>query len=347
MTLVSGLNSMPFIGQDVGGYSRGVTEELLVRWFQLGAWVYPFYRSHNSINAPHKEPWVFPHPTSDRLIKSINDRYLLIGVWYTHAVYATRSGRGPVVPLWFDWPEIDSFHDNDKEVILGDSLLVVPVMAQGATTVEVIKPPGYWYEFESGQVIKANFNRSVTLDDIPVYVRGGRIVPVYKSHGETALGTIVTPLTLVIALDEKGGSEGSIYLDDGVSFDYSSGKFVHRNFTFKDNVLKFFKGCTFEREVPELLKNAIVSSLDIFHVLPDGSSHTEHITGLSFKISEEWSWTWHREIFDGASVGSEKGCVIIWGFVGSVIVVSCIVGVIVVRRKKQHIPDINAEPLVK
>jgi hypothetical protein len=223
-------------------------------------------------------------------------------------------------------------------------LLVVPVVDEGATFVEIVKPPGYWYDFYSGQRIKSDFNRSVTLDDIPVYVRGGRIVPLYRSHGDTALKTIVTPLTLLIALDEKDRAEGSIYLDDGISFDYAQGKFLHRNFTFKDNVLKCVKGCTIETEVPELLKNAIVSALDIFHVLPDGSSHTEHITGLTFKISEEWSWTWSRDVLGAKSEGGSWISGVICGVVGSAIVVSCVVAGVFMRRNKS---EINAEPLIQ
>jgi alpha 1,3-glucosidase len=347
MILVSGLNSMPFIGEDVGGFLGKLTEQLAVRWFQLGAWVYPFYRSHNCIGVPRKEPWMFPEPTCSRLTRALKDRYMLMGVWYTQSVYATRRGRGPVVPLWYDWPEVDAFHDNEREVILGESLLVVPVVEENAGSVEIVKPPGYWYDLYTGQILKESMNRSVTLDEVPVYVRGGRIVPLYNSStAETALTTIVTPLTLVIGLNEKNESEGSLYLDDGVSYDFESGKFVHRNFTFENKVLKWFKACEYGKEVPEFLRSAIVSFISIYYVLPDGSSRTDHISDLNLKVSEEWSWSWPKGL-DSEHIGESKSYLtLILSVFGGVVIIVCVVGMVIMRGMRGNSVGVNPERLL-
>lgn len=43
------------------------------------------------------------------------------------------------------------------------------------------------------------------------------------------------PLTLTIALDQNGSASGKVYLDDGHSFDYTDGAFIHRQFTFESS----------------------------------------------------------------------------------------------------------------
>ena len=45
------------------------------------------------------------------------------------------------------------------------------------------------------------------------------------------------PLTLVVALDAAGAAAGDIYVDDGRSFAYRRGVFLHRRLEFADGVL--------------------------------------------------------------------------------------------------------------
>jgi alpha-glucosidase len=66
------------------------------------------------------------------------------------------------------------------------------------------------------------------LARLPVYVRGGAILPeapLVQSTGETPKG----PLTLRIYVGDN--CKGSLYLDDGVSFDYQQGKYLREQFT--------------------------------------------------------------------------------------------------------------------
>jgi alpha 1,3-glucosidase len=289
--LVAGLIGMPFIGADIGGFGGKTSGELETRWIQLACWMYPFFRSHCSINAPNREPWTFPEPWYSRIVRAIHDRYMMIGLWYTHAMYATRTGRSPVVPLWYEWPEIESFHDRIDHVLFADSLLVVPVLNQTGVQVKVTTPPGIWYEFWNGTSIKGEFMQDLTWEEIPVYVRGGRVVPMYEDPGTVvSYDTITKPLTLLVACDEKNHSEGSLYLDDGLSYQFQTGEFIHRRFTFENGVVRSEKIDVEEARVPPALDKAYVEAIKFYFLNPDGSSRVVHVKGLHLLVKEEWTW---------------------------------------------------------
>lgn len=41
------------------------------------------------------------------------------------------------------------------------------------------------------------------------------------------------PITLVVVIGNSGDAEGTLYLDDGESFDYKEGAYVHRRFQYQ------------------------------------------------------------------------------------------------------------------
>lgn len=51
-------NRCVFVGADVGGFFGNPDTELLVRWYQLGAY-YPFFRAHAHHDTKRREPWLF------------------------------------------------------------------------------------------------------------------------------------------------------------------------------------------------------------------------------------------------------------------------------------------------
>jgi alpha-glucosidase (family GH31 glycosyl hydrolase) len=333
--LVSGLVAFPFVGADLGGFGEMMpTDEMMVRWVQAGAWTYPFFRSHASRRSTQREPWFWPNATYTRFVKSINDRYVMIGVWYTHGVYSMRNGRSPVVPLWFEFPEVDRFHDIDRAVLLADSLAVFPVLDEGAKQITILKAPGVWYDFYDGKLFEKDETRDVTMDDVPILIRGGRIVPLYKSHGETALATIVTPMTLLIATDEQNHGEGSIYLDDGVTFDFESGVFLERNFTWDKGTLRCSKRNVNEKTIPEFLQSSIISEIYIY-----SSSGVLSYKDLNLKVSGEWTWS-PSGVLKGIS-NDEKGLKgkvvagINGGFVG-MLVMGVVAGLVLVMRSRKQ-----------
>ncbi len=46
------------------------------------------------------------------------------------------------------------------------------------------------------------------------------------------------PYTLVVTLGSNGEAEGSLYVDDGESYDYEDGAYIHRHFNFSSGTLR-------------------------------------------------------------------------------------------------------------
>jgi alpha 1,3-glucosidase len=255
--------------------------------------MYPFFREHGVTGGPFREPWLYPEPTYGRIVKAIRDRYSMIALWYTHSVYYNMSGRAPVVPLFYEWPEIDDYHKNDLTVYICDSILVSPVSNSGVTKLLVPKPPGNWYAFRNGRPFTQTEVVDVTMEDIPLFIRGGRIVPYYAHPYNTTRLTIKTPMTLIVAVNDTGSAEGTVYLDDGVTFNYTKGVYVHRKIVYDGKTVSWKKVDGKETSVPECLKDAIVNTLVFYE-----KSGVRRVTGLKYRVAGEWTWHKGRPIIE-------------------------------------------------
>jgi alpha-glucosidase (family GH31 glycosyl hydrolase) len=334
----AGLNGMWFIGEDLGGFRRTVDPALFVRWVQVGCWVYPFFRSHSCSDTEPREPWMFTGDTYHQIVDALKMRYTLIGVWYTHSVYTLEHCRSPVVPLWYEWPNVTELHDVDSEILLGDTFLVAPAVVLGGRNVTVTKPPGVWYSFLKGDLVRDKEIVPVTMWDVPVYVRGGRIAPLYWKPGISATSTIITPLTLLVAGDERGESEGFLYLDDGLTYAFKEGEFIHRRFSLKNGVLSASKVSHLEMKAPKFLENCLIVNVTVYQVQPDESVKVSHFTGLNLKLVDEWTFKVNGEdAVKFSKEGYEKKSVIFGVFVAVGIAVVCVIGIgfgFMVRRRK-------------
>ncbi len=238
MLLSFNVAGLPFIGSDSGGFFGNPNAELMTRWFQASAY-HPFFRAHAHHDAKRREPYVFGEPHTARLRKAVVARYQLLPLWYTLFHDSHNSGMPVMRALWMHYPQDESVFGVDDTFLVGEDLLVKPVTKPGQTTQSVYLPGGAaarWYDTEDHTEFAGGQTHSVAapIDKIPVFQRGGSVVPKQMRVRRSSALMVRDPYTLVVALNSNGNAHGDLYLDDFHSFAYQQGAFVHRRFTMKN-----------------------------------------------------------------------------------------------------------------
>lgn len=214
----------PMFGVDTCGFNGNSDMELCNRWMQVSAF-FPFYRNHNTVGAAPQEPYVW-----ESVVEASRDamaiRYALLPYIYTTFAEAHATGSTVMRALAWEFPAEPWLADADRQFLLGGAVLVTPVLVQGATTVDGVFPgvgdgATVWYDWYSrAAVAGVARGQNVTIDaplgHIPVYIRGGRVVPT-QEPGLTTGASRRNPWGLLVALDLTGGAGGMLYLDDGES----------------------------------------------------------------------------------------------------------------------------------
>ncbi|XP_063312339.1 lysosomal alpha-glucosidase isoform X3 [Pelobates fuscus] len=230
---------VPLVGADLCGFVGNVTEELCVRWSQLGAF-YPFMRNHNTIEAKPQEPYVFSERAQHAMKTALFTRYSLLPYLYTLFHKAHSTGETVVRALFMEFPSDPNTWTIDRQFLWGEALLITPVLEEGKSEVNGYFPAGIWYNQGTGKRIRSQGQWIVLpapLDEINVHVRGGCILPT-QTPGLTAEKTRESDLRLLVALDSEGYARGDLYWDDGDSLGtFEKGNYTQVSFLAANNVL--------------------------------------------------------------------------------------------------------------
>ncbi|DBA02135.1 TPA: hypothetical protein N0F65_011202 [Lagenidium giganteum] len=213
-----GLYGIPMVGSDICGFAGDTTEELCARWTALGAF-YPFSRNHNNLEAIPQETYLWESVTAIGQ-KFIGLRYRLLPYLYTLGYQAHVSGTPIARALFMEFPEDTNTHVSpavDRQFMLGNSLLITPVLTKGAKSVTGYLPAGTWYNmFDHSRLESAgqSITWNVKLDDMPVLVRGGSILPMHQP-ALTSTAARESPYDILIAMPSNDDeAHGQLYLDD-------------------------------------------------------------------------------------------------------------------------------------
>ncbi|MBO0746522.1 MAG: hypothetical protein J2P43_16000, partial [Candidatus Dormibacteraeota bacterium] len=212
---------------DIGGHFGADTPELYVRWVQFGAFS-PVLRLHSSNDPGYdRRPWAFG-PEVEAIAKdAFRARAELVPYLYTCARQAADSGVAMVRPVSWAAPEHDSAYLARDQYLLGDDLLVAPVLepadpSLGVAVKDVWLPPGEWIERTTGETVVGPrwITRPVDLRSVPQFVRAGTILPL----AEPAASTAQQPLDhLILAVFCGAAGTTRVYHDDGTTRAYLHG----------------------------------------------------------------------------------------------------------------------------
>jgi len=214
-----GISGIPFSGSDAGGFRGDPSAELYLRWMQVSSMM-PFFRTHSARTAQQREPWSYGTTMTNQLRGVIERRYQLLPYLYTQVQRATVDGSLIVRPMFFERPDDPAYRRIEDQFLLGDSVLVAPILAEGARSRMVTLPPGTWYRYGSGTPLAGGRTLSVTAGlDLPIFVRAGTVLPLWPVRQSTS-----QPVDRLILQVYRGQANSRLYEDEGDGFGYRDGK---------------------------------------------------------------------------------------------------------------------------
>lgn len=214
---------------DIGGHFGAGEPELYARWVQFGAFS-PLLRLHSSNHAEwDRRPWAFGPEVEGVARDAFRARLELMPYLYTCARHTSETGVAMIRPMAWVAPEHDSAYVARDQYLLGEDLLVAPVLepADGATGLarkDVWLPPGEWIERASGETVVGPrwVTRQVDLACVPQYVRAGAIIPL----ADPALSTSEqTPGHLILSAFPGASGSTRVYHDDGTTSAHLAGDY--------------------------------------------------------------------------------------------------------------------------
>ncbi len=218
-----GPSGFPFFGSDTGGYRHSPPDkETFTRWFQHTA-LSPVMQIGTSTNDVAWEPTPANGFDAEMLEWYRDFTRLHLRLWpylWTYAEQLDETGRAIQRPLGLAYPDL-GVHP-DFIYMLGDALLVAPVVDRGARTKDVIFPPGAWINWFDGSVTQSAPEALVTdtvdapLDTLPLWLAAGGIVPLLRPTIDT-----LAPALEVMRVDSYAMNPGRLYPVIGAGADGS------------------------------------------------------------------------------------------------------------------------------
>jgi alpha-glucosidase (family GH31 glycosyl hydrolase) len=279
----TGLSGIPYWGTDIGGFvpTPEFLGELYVRWFQFGAFC-PLFRAHGrtwhlrlpwgwnlgelgpeetaTYQGAGRPPEAELHNTQVEPIcrKYLELRYRLLPYTYSAVRETSLTGLPILRALWLHHPDDPAAVARGDEYLWGRDILVAPVVEKGAMSRRVYLPRGTWFDFWTDERFDGGreIDRRVDLETMPLYARGGAIVPMDPVRQYTAEPPN-GPMTVTV----YPGADGSfgLFEDDGTSFEYRRGGWMGVTFTWTDRSRRFTMALTpGSRMRPPMVRDLIV-----------------------------------------------------------------------------------------
>jgi alpha-D-xyloside xylohydrolase len=180
-------SGFPFYASDTGGYRKSPpNNETWLRWVEANA----VWSAMQVGDSSSQMPWEFT-AENGRTNESVDiyRRYArlhmrLFPYAWTYATKIRETGRPIVRPFGLAYPELAS-HPMDQ-FLFGDHLLVAPVITAGQTSRVVTFPPmSDWFDWWTGERVTGSTVAAAPLDTLPLYIRGGGIVPMLRDTIDT------------------------------------------------------------------------------------------------------------------------------------------------------------------
>jgi alpha-D-xyloside xylohydrolase len=220
------LSGIPYWTTDIGGFIIGNPDdpayrELFVRWFQYGTFC-PIFRLHGTRTTNQNELWSYGPEAQTILTRYDRLRYRLMPYIYSLAWKTTSEAYTPMRALAMDFRTDTRALNIGDQFMFGPALLVNPVTEPSATSRRMYLPKAKWYDFWTGRTANggAMIESAAPLERMPLFVRGGSIVPLGPDV-EYATEKAADPVELRVY--PGANASFTLYEDENDNYNYEKG----------------------------------------------------------------------------------------------------------------------------
>lgn len=220
LTMLPAMSMQGFLysGADLGGFGSHVTEDLLLRWLELGIFT-PLMRNHSAKGTRLQEVYRFTDIDAFRRI--IGLRYALLPYIYSEYMKACLRDEMLFRPLSFDYEEDDFTTQVEDQLMLGESIMIAPILTQNATgryvylpeEMKMVRFRSVW-DYEEEILDKGHHYVNVALDEVILFIRPDKLL-VLSEGGECVEDVDFNNIRKIAFIKKQAVYE--YYQDDGIS----------------------------------------------------------------------------------------------------------------------------------
>lgn len=213
------MSGQSYVGVDIGGFGGDSTPELLTKW-AIASIFNPLYRNHSALGTLNQEPYLLKGDYLRGYRNAVMARYEILPTLYDELFLSESNGSIALRPLVYNFPEDERTHNENTEVMLGDSLLLAPALFPGQSKRSCYFPATFLRVEDGTRYEKGDNVIDVDLLDMPLFIReDGLAVFAPKGNREAAPSST---LRLV-----WGGKKARCYHfeDEGDGLGYKKGEY--------------------------------------------------------------------------------------------------------------------------
>lgn len=214
-----------YTGADLGGFGADTTEDLVMRWLELGIFT-PLMRNHSAMGTRRQEAYRFQDTEDFKNIIGI--RYGLLPYLYSEYMKAALKDEMYFLPLSFVYAQDERAKQIEDQLMVGESIMIAPVYEQNKSGRYVYLPEEMKMyrmrsltDMDEEILSKGDHYVKAELNEVLIFVRPDHIVPM-SCGGNNVASVEESKLKVFGFVKDKAKYE--LYNDDGVSKDYDLDK---------------------------------------------------------------------------------------------------------------------------
>ncbi len=208
-----------YFSHDIGGFEQTASPDVYKRWCAFGL-LSSHSRLHGSTS--YRVPWAYEEDTPDnpenacavlRFFTKLKGK--LMPYLFAQAIQTSHTGVPMMRAMVIDYRHDPAVLSLDKQYMLGDDILVAPVM-NAAGTADVYLPEGKWTDIITGEVYDGGhyIHRTCSFLEIPALARPNSIIVYGKFDKNVVYDYLQDAEAVVYGLGDGKTASTTVYDSD-------------------------------------------------------------------------------------------------------------------------------------